>query len=158
MNNEVLAVVKASTGRRMLGIGTMGLLGVLLVYVALFRPPGEITWQVFLLAVGFGALWFAETMRRATALTIELTQDSLRCSDGEEIAAIAEVEHVDRGMFAFKPSNGFILKLKTKGQGRWRPGLWWRIGRRVGVGGVTPGSQAKAMAEIIAALMADHQR
>ena len=56
---------------------------------------------------------------------------------------------MDRGAFAFKPSNGFMLKLSRKGPFAWEPGIWWRIGRRVGVGGVTPGTPAKVMAEMI---------
>jgi hypothetical protein len=45
---------------------------------------------------------------------------------------------------------------KTRGAGRrWQPGLWWRLGKRVGVGGVAPGHQTKAMAQIIEALLAE---
>jgi hypothetical protein len=56
---------------------------------------------------------------------------------------------VERGAFAFKPSNGFLVRLdKPLGRG-WAPGLWWRLGRLLGVGGVTSASQSKAMAEIL---------
>ncbi|NBB81601.1 MAG: hypothetical protein GVY36_19530, partial [Verrucomicrobia bacterium] len=87
---------------------------------------------------------------------LELTREELRSTDGTVIARVEEIEHLDRGFFAFKPSNGFLMRLSTKKKARWEPGLWWCLGRRVGIGGVTPGSQSKAMAEIIAALM--HQR
>ncbi|MEM6480795.1 MAG: hypothetical protein AAF681_03040, partial [Pseudomonadota bacterium] len=103
------------------------------------------------------ALWLADAMRRATALSVELTRDEIRCSNGERIAQIADIETLDRGIFAFKPSNGFLMKLRTKGPSRWQPGLWWRVGARVGIGGVTAASQAKAMAEIIVALKAEKQ-
>ena len=43
------------------------------------------------------------------------------------------------------------LKTKTPAARRWEPGLWWRIGRRIGVGGVTPASQSKVMADLISA-------
>ena len=56
---------------------------------------------------------------------------------------------VDRGLFAFKPSNGFVVVLSQGGWRGWAPGLWWRLGRRLGVGGVTSAAQAKAMAEIL---------
>lgn len=155
MDEKVLAVVRASAMRRGLGLVMLGGLGVLLLYIAVARPPDAAGWHAFLAAVGLLALWGAERMRRATAQAVELTGAGLRSTDGEVIAPLEQIATVDRGMFAFKPSNGFILRLKTPAPGRWRPGLWWRFGRRVGIGGVTPGAQAKAMADIIAARIAD---
>jgi len=155
MENQVLAVVRASALRRDLGLSMLGGLGALLIFIAVFRPPASPGWQVFLLGLGVVALWGMERMRRATAQAVELTRAGLRSSDGEVIAPIDQIASVDRGPFAFKPSNGFILRLKSSAPRRWQPGLWWRLGRRVGIGGVTPGAQAKAMAERIAMLLAE---
>ena len=146
--DEVLATVKASSGRRLIGLTSLSALGVFLAYIAFTSSPG-LGWQIFLLACGGAAIWMADRMRRATASVIELTPTELR--DG-----VADIETLDRGVFAFKPSNGFLLRTKAgvhKGN-VWRPGLWWRIGRRVGIGGMTPGSQTKFMSEIISAMMA----
>ncbi len=154
-DSEILAIVRASPGRRVLGVGAMGILGLLTVYVALARPPDALVWQAFLLLIGGLSLWLADAMRRATALAVELTRDGLRTSDGEVIAPLDQIETLDRGIFAFKPSNGFLIKLKKKAPARWRPGLWWRFGKRIGVGGVTPGAQSRAMADIVTALMRD---
>lgn len=155
MGDEVLAVVRASAARRGLGLAMLGLLGLLLIYVALMRAPAAPGWQALLLLAGLFALWAAERMRRATALAVELTPAGLRSSDGEVIAAMDQIEAVDRGMFAFKPSNGFLLRLRAPAPVRWQPGLWWRLGRRVGVGGVTPAAQAKVMADLLAAHLAE---
>lgn len=152
--NEVLATVQASAGRRGLGMGCLVLLGGLLIYMAFARPPA-FHWQIFLIGVGAGALWCADAMRRATASMVELTPEVLRDGDGTVIARVDQIEGIDRGFFAFKPSNGFLLKLKTSEGRVWRPGLWWRLGRRVGIGGMTPGSQTKFMSEILAAMMAE---
>ncbi|MDW3118990.1 MAG: hypothetical protein R8G60_15335 [Roseovarius pacificus] len=156
MSDEVLAVISASAPRRVLGLGAILVLGVVAVYVALARPPENPVWMAFLLVLGLGALWLAERMRRATAHRLELTRNEVRSSSGEVLARVADVEAVERGAFAFKPSNGFMLRMRAgtdTGRRRWEPGLWWRMGRRVGVGGVTPGHQAKAMAEILSALI-----
>ena len=134
----------------------LGLLGILLLCVALLQPFANIGWQAFLAALGAGALWLAERMWRSTAKPVELTEDALRTGDGEIIAMVDNIASVDRSMFAFKPSNGFMLKLKKGAPMRWRPGLWWRAGRYVGVGGVTPGAQARAMADVLSALLARH--
>jgi hypothetical protein len=39
----------------------------------------------------------------------------------------------------------------------WRPGMWWRVGRRIGVGGMTPAHQCKHISEIIAVIMAKRE-
>lgn len=150
---EVLAVVQASNGRRFLGLASLAMLGILLLYIAFARPP-DLGWQVFLIVVGGVSLWGADAMRRATASRVELTETEIRDADGTVIALVADVISMDRGAFAFKPSNGFLLKTKTPASRDWRPGLWWRMGRRIGIGGMTPGNQTKFMSEILAALMA----
>lgn len=151
--NEVLAVVQASQGRRLLGMGSLLLLGVMLIYIAVVQSPA-FEWRVFLLLLGVGTLWLADRMRRATSTRLELTETVLRDSDGTVIALIDDIDGMDRGFFAFKPSNGFLLRTTSKQSNEWRPGLWWRVGRRIGVGGMTSASQTKVMSEIIAAIRA----
>jgi hypothetical protein len=151
--NEVLATVTASSGRRFLGMVSLGLLGVLLIYIAVVQSPA-LEWRIFLLLTGAGSLWMADMMRRATASKIELTPTMLREGDGTVIALVADIEVMDRGFFAFKPSNGFLLRTTGKTSNEWRPGMWWRLGRRIGVGGMTGASQTKLMSEIIAVIMA----
>lgn len=154
MEDDILATVRVSALRRWLGIGVLLIFGGMVIYVALATPP-EPQWQVFLLLIGAGALWLADRMRRATEHRLELTRTELRSSDGTRLAAIDEIETLDRGTFAFKPSNGFVIHTRAAGARTWRPGLWWRLGRRVGVGGVTAASQTKAMSEILSAVLAE---
>lgn len=150
-----LASAAASTPRRWMGIGMLAILGGLLLYVAFATPPQQVGWQAFLVVLGLAALFLSEKMRRATELTIHLTQEGLFDSAGTQIAALANIDRVDRGTFAFKPSNGFTLRLKTADTRHWQPGIWWRMGRRVGIGGVMPGAQTKIMAEILQAMIAE---
>lgn len=157
MTKEVLATVSASAPRRWLGVGMMALLGAIVLYVALSMPPANPGWQIFLIVVGLASLYMAERTRRATERVVELTPEGLRDSGGEEIASLSEIARVNRGMFAMKPSNGFVLVLKS-GRGRaWQPGLWWALGKHVGIGGVTPGSQTKFMAQMLEAMLAERQ-
>ncbi len=150
---EVLAVVKASAGRRLLGLVALAGLGILLIYVAFASPP-SLMFRVFLILVGVGALWMADAMRKATASRVELTETGLRDADGTVIALLEDIQGLDRGFFAFKPSNGFLLKIRSRSGNHWRPGLWWRLGRRIGIGGMTPASQTKVMSELLSVLMA----
>lgn len=157
--DAVLATVRASAGRRMVGLVSLGVLGFFLIYLAFSSSPG-LGWQVFLLTLGVLALWMAGRMRKATASMIELTPKLLRDSDGTILAHVDQIERIDRGVFAFKPSNGFLVRTRpgTGVETVWRPGLWWRFGRRIGVGGMTPGNQAKYMAELISALITEHRQ
>lgn len=154
MEDDILATVRVSALRRWLGLGVLLGFGGMVIYVALATPPA-LAWQVFLLVMGAGSLWIAERMRRATGNRIELTREELRCSDGTCIARVEEIEALDRGTFAFKPSNGFLIRTRNPGGRVWQPGMWWRLGRRVGIGGVTSAPQTKAMSEILAAVLAE---
>ncbi|WP_243644986.1 hypothetical protein [Rhodovulum euryhalinum] len=143
--------------RRAVGLGAMLMLAGLMLSVALFRPPADPLWRGFLLALGAGVLVLGEAMRRATGRPLRLTREGLFDSDGRELARIDEIAGIDRGMFALKPSNGFTLRLNVPKPRAWAPGVWWRIGRRIGVGGVTSAAQAKAMAEILTLVMAERR-
>jgi hypothetical protein len=66
------------------------------------------------------------------------------------IARWDEIKRVERGALAFKPSNGFLLTLEQPQPRAWVPGLWWRVGRRVGIGGITPAGEGRYMADQIA--------
>lgn len=154
MDDEILAVVQPSSPRRTFGVAVLAGLGALLIYVALARPPANLFWGAFLLGLGGFFLWGAHRMQMATRGWLELTATELRTNDGVVIARVADIRSLDRGMFAFKPSNGFMLRLSAKTPRSWRPGLWWSLGDRIGVGGVTSAHQTKAMAEIISAMIA----
>jgi len=151
--SDVLATLSASKFRRLFGVGVLLCLGFGLIYLALARPPASLGWQIFLLAVGLLALVLGEKMRRATQGKVVLTAEGLFDGEGRLLAPIEEIEAVERGPFAMKPSNGFTVRLsKARGRG-WAPGLWWRLGQRLGVGGVTPAAQAKLMSEALTMLM-----
>lgn len=156
-DDEVLAIVAASAGRRFLGIGMLGFLAVMVLYVAVTSPP-TIGWQIFLIVVGVSSLMIADAMRRSTSHQLELTRTELRDSGGIVLARVEDMIGIERGAFAFKPSNGFLLRLNVSGDRKWRPGLWWRMGKRVGVGGMTPGRQTKYMSEIIAVMIEERKQ
>jgi hypothetical protein len=154
---EVLATITASPMRRLFGLATLFVVGGVLSYIALITSPA-LHWRVFLLVLGGLVLWLADATRRATEQRIELTQQGIRSTSGEIIVPLDNIAAIKVGMFDLKPSNGFTVHLKKPRSRKWQPGLWWAFGRRVGIGGVTPGSEAKPMAQIIEALLADQSR
>ncbi len=148
----VYARVQASPARRIFAYAIVFGLGALVIYITLVQPPA-LHWLVFMFGFGVTMLWLAERLRRATTMVIELTDAEVRDSSGAVLARIEDIRSVERGTFAFKPSNGFTLVMHTKKPRAWAPGLWWRVGRRVGVGGVTIAGQSKLMAEQIALMI-----
>lgn len=154
---EVIAEIYAPPLRRWLGISMLYGLGVLLIGLAVLRPPEIFGWIVFLLASGALALWSGEKMRQATAHGLRLTREALWETGGHKIIALDDVVDVDRGVFAFKPSNGFLLKARVPMARAWRPGLYWVVGRRLGVGGLTSRAQGKLMADTITMILAERR-
>lgn len=151
---EVLAELRASPVRRFIGVGTMFCLGALLLYLALSQSFDAMIWQVLLIVLAAGALYAAMRMHQATGLYLYLTEDGLYDSDDFQLVAYENIQSVERGMLAFKPSNGFMIVAKEKLPRRWRPGLYWVLGRRIGVGGVTAASHSKFMADLMNMQMA----
>ncbi|WP_417243036.1 hypothetical protein [Celeribacter sp.] len=143
-------ILHPSPIRRVFAAVMMLFLGALLVYVALSTGTMPFFWQLVLFAFGVAALYSAMKAWSATSTHLVLTQDALEEFEGRVLCRIDEIEKVERGAFAFKPSNGFVVVLKSKAPRAWAPGLWWRFGRRIGVGGVTPAGETKAMADILA--------
>ncbi|WP_457647470.1 hypothetical protein [Profundibacter sp.] len=154
-DSKILATVMPSTTRRYAGLAMLAVLGGLLVYIALATPPASLAWRFTLLALGGLVLWMAELMRRATLHGVVLTRDELRTTDGRVLVRVEDMTGVVRGSFSLKPSNGFSVLTKIPQEKAWAPGIWWRYGKRIGVGGVTAASQAKFMSEILASMLAE---
>ena len=152
---EILATLEASGPRRWFAVGVLSVLGVMLVVLSFNTAQAGFVYQAFLMVIGLLAVWEARRLWRATEDALELTRAGLRVRGGEMLVAMEDIDAVDRGVFAFKPSNGFLLRTKEKGARVWAPGMYWRFGRRLGVGGATAASQAKYMAEVISAVLAE---
>lgn len=145
--------IAASPARRWVAVGAFYLLGGLTVWLAGATPAG-VAGTLTLAAVGVLALVAGEGLRRASRRRLVLDAAGLRDSNGARLAGWDEIERVERGAFAMKPSNGFVVLCRERRPRAWVPGVWWRIGRRVGVGGVLPMHATKRMAEEIALRLA----
>lgn len=154
-SDPVLATIHPRPARRWFGIGIQGALGVVVIGVGLAVPGDHLLIKFLILAAGGFMAFGALGLYRATQHHIELTRSELRDSAGHVLAEIDNIAGIDRGAFAFKPSQGFLVRLKTPRPRHWAPGLWWRVGRFVGVGGVTPAGEGKFMAEMISAMIAE---
>jgi hypothetical protein len=106
--------------------------------------------QAMMIAGALAALALAYAMWRGRTDSLNWTEAGLTDSGGRVIAARSDIVAVDRNPMALKPSNGFTLRMTAAQTRSWQPGLYWRIGRRIGVGGLTSPGVAKALADRIA--------
>ncbi|MEO1551754.1 MAG: hypothetical protein AAFR93_15200 [Pseudomonadota bacterium] len=150
---EEIMRLPVSPARRVVSVGLQAFLGLLFLSLLSIGEAG-VWWGPWALgALGLYFLVQAWGMWRASAHDLVLRRDGLYDSTGACVAPLAEIMKIDRGVFAMKPSNGFLLVTRTPGGRAWVPGLWWRVGRRVGVGGTPSGRMARQMADVIAAMV-----
>lgn len=150
---DVLATLNPRPARRWVAVVLQAALALLVMSLGVSILPQAPLPGGALLIVGGAVFWGAVRLYRATQAQVLLTREELTDSDGRLLARIEEIREIDRGVFAFKPSNGFLLHLYRPAGRVWVPGLWWRVGRFVGVGGVTSANEGKAMAELISMLI-----
>ena len=151
--SKVLASLPIAPARWGFSLGVLYLLGAILIYLAVAFPPDSLALLLLLLGFGVLSLLGAERARRVRGVVVYLSKDRLWDSTGHELARLENIRSVERGALAFKPSNGFLLRLSRAPGRAWVPGLWWRMGKSVGVGGSTPSGAGKFMAEMVATLL-----
>lgn len=149
MSARPTLVLQTSAAKRVFSVGILYVLAGLLGFVLFVHPPGDLVWLVFLAVMVAGTVWLA-LRTQASRGWLELREDGLYLNGADLICSLDDIASVNRGVFAFKPSNGFLLRMKDPGPRRWAPGLYWRLGPFLGVGGATHKAQADVMSETIA--------
>ncbi|SNY57731.1 hypothetical protein SAMN06297129_3433 [Pseudooceanicola antarcticus] len=151
---QELARVGIGAARRVVGLTVTGGLAVVLAWLALTPDPVPLGLRLLLLALAGLEALVVWRLYQATQKVLVLTAEGLREEGGIMLVRMEQIAAVDRGLFAFKPSNGFLLKLTERGPLRFRPGLYWQFGKRLGVGGLVRGAEGKQMADALALYMA----
>ncbi|MGR3549655.1 hypothetical protein [Pseudooceanicola sp.] len=151
---DTLAEVSPSRGRQFFAVAVLLGMGALLLRMT-FAGAGTSWLDGLVLAMSVVAFYAAWIMYRSTDRRILLTTEGLFLSDGCCLGAIDDIVSVDRGTFTFKPSNGFLVRMRNKGVFMWQPGLYWRMGRRIGVGGIAHAAQCKQMADMLSIRLAE---
>ncbi|ABD56356.1 hypothetical protein [Jannaschia sp. CCS1] len=154
--DEHLASIIPRAPRRVVAVGFIVSLAVIVWTVAALRPPEHFGYMLFLVFFGAGCFWLGYTMWHASAREIELTRSELREVGGRVLCTVDNVARVDRGAFAFKPAGGFLIRLKEPHAPRvYAPGLWWRWGRTLAVGGVTARQDGKNVADMMIVMLVE---
>lgn len=131
-------------------IGLAGLCGLITLSLILRAPFAALVMAVLV----FGCLWMARRVFMTDATSIMFDGDRIYDDTGAELCRLDDIAEIERGLALFKPSGGFVLRMKTEGPRSWAPGLWWRAGKRVGIGGATSARAGKHMADAITGALA----
>ncbi len=150
-DEEIIIEIAPSAARRWMATLSLAGLSILLFYIAIGDVDDH--WRLFFALLGLAVGWACYRLRQSTLDSLILTREALRTGSGRVLTTVDNVERVNRGIFAFRPSNGFLVRLKApSGQG-WALGLWWQRGRHIGIGGTLGGGQTRAMADLLAAMV-----
>ena len=155
--DEIIMTLRSTQPRRWGGILAQFVLGlVLLAFV--FAQGLSPVMRLFFMLLGGAAFYGAFWMRDATRQEIQLTETEMRSSTGRVLTTVDNVDRVERGAFAFKPSNGFLVRLKKPCGKGWAPGVWWQRGRMLGIGGTMNAGQSRGMADTLAAMLIEREK
>jgi hypothetical protein len=155
--SEIIARLQIAPFRRWAGVIVLALIGVGLIYSGLVYPPSTLLGRFAIFLLGSLVLLQAYWNLQVRSGSLTLKEDGLWVEDGPPQAGLDNIETVQVSAFSIKPSNGFAVVLRSPVRFKWVPGLYWCVGRRIGVGGATHPSQAKAMAELLSRLIMDRE-
>ncbi|MEO0344428.1 MAG: hypothetical protein AAF198_13420 [Pseudomonadota bacterium] len=146
---KVDLVAPVAIGRKWFGVLSLGFPATLIVAIMIQGSITHVLSAVILLAIAALFMWAAWRMWNAPHFGIVFDGDSLKTEDGATIAKMSEIQSVQVGLFVMRPSNGFMMMMKQPGIFPTRPGVVWRQGRRIGIGGILRSSEAKSIGRAI---------
>lgn len=147
--DEILIRVDASPLRRSIGAGALFLLCIVVLWHGYqkYSASGDGLGLILLALAGiYGALRFWQR----SAIGLVLTPTELREAGGRRLVCVADIVAVERDAFGIiRPANGFVIVTRDSLPAAILPGIWWRFGKRIGVGGLTGAGEGKAMVELL---------
>lgn len=149
--DRVLIRLPASPLRRWTTMVLLAVFAAIFLQVGFELPLERPIAKIGAMLLGLAVIWQGVLIWRAGGRVLELTTSALiETGTGRVLARIEDIDRLDRSIIAWRPATGFLILLKQPASGlSGTPGMWWRIGRRIGVGGITPKLEGKAMAELL---------
>ena len=143
---------------KILGSVIFGLL--LFLCYTISKIEEEITLLDFLLipTIVFLAFWFRSFLKRYSKVGFLINQSGLFNLDGSIICEIGDIERIDVSPYTFKSANGFIVILKTKSSFKSIPGLYWRLGNRLSIGGLVSKNESKFLSQTLLGFYEENEK
>lgn len=158
VDDRVQMDLRPSVGRRVLATAALTSSGGALIWAAADTATISAVARGSLTLLGLGLLVLAVALWRATATGLKLTGAGLHDERGRLLARMEDIVSVGRGALSLAPSGGFVLRLAAPATEYWAPGLWWRAGTSLGIGGTTPRLQTREMGLLIEAMVASRKK
>lgn len=156
MSNIILKI-QPNLGRRIFSILLLCICAAVIMNIAFSDTMHSMPLKFILIGFGVAFLWQAQASFRFANAALILKHDGIYDDQDNLICDLSNIALVDRGWFSFKPSNGFLLRLHAPQSRKWSPGLYWCIGRRLGIGGALSPAQTKAMSDKLILLMQEKE-
>ena len=150
---DVILKIQPNSMRRIVSFIMLTLCAFVMISFAFTSTANSLVLRLVLICLGTAAIWQAQAGFRQSNAALILKREGLFDEYDTLICNLSNIAKVDRGWFSFKPSNGFLLHLHEPLSRKWVPGLYWRMGRRLGVGGSLSPAQTKEMSDKILLLM-----
>lgn len=142
-DKTVIATVSVSQGRRLLTVVPGGIAGAMLVWYKpnAFSscPPANVLIIGMDELILIGALWISGNSTRR----VELMESDLRDSSGNLNSKLAPIKQFGHRTISYRAAQDFVLELDVKTPAYGHPRLWWCLGSRVSVGGLSCADEAK---------------
>lgn len=154
-DDDVLIRLPSSPLRRWALMLLVALFAAIFLQVGVELPMERPLVKIGAMLLGLLCIWQVIQLWKAGGRVIELTATELRENGtGRILARLEDIDRIDRSIIAWRPATGFLILLKQPSR-RWAttPGMWWRVGRRIGIGGITPKLEGKAMSELLAEML-----
>ena len=151
--SDIILKIQPNLGRRIFSILVLCICAVVIMNNAFSNTMHSMVLKLTLFGLGVAFLWQAQASFRFANAALILKHDGLYDDQDNLICSLSNIALVDRGWFSLKPSNGFLLRLHEPQSRKWLPGLYWRFGRRLGVGGALSPVQTKEMSDKLILLM-----
>lgn len=153
--DDLRITLRPSRPRLWFAIAALGALALGMLWMALTHPLVGPGWRAGLVVACASLVLAIRALLASGRRVLVLTREGLFDSVAGDVCRIGDIARVERGIFALRPARGFALRLARPLERRWVPGLWWRFGRNLGVGGLTAAAETRLMAEVLDALVAE---
>jgi hypothetical protein len=151
---DVRFILRPSRVRLWFALAALAGAGLVLIWIAFAVAEAGVVLRASCLAAAVALFLAAGRLRDAGSRALILTEAGLADTRHGLLCGLGDIVRVERGAFALKPARGFALRLAQPGPRTWVPGLWWRMGRTIGVGGLTGAGETRLMADMIEAMVA----
>ena len=138
---------------KLLAVTIFGLM-LFLIYTLLKTSVESGKALLFLISIFLiSTLWFKKFISQHPKVGFLLNQEGIFNLDNSIVCRIEDIETIDTSPYTFRSANGFIVFLRERSTFKIVPGLYWRLGNRISIGGLVSKAESKFLSTTMLNLM-----